>query len=172
MDGTISNAAPPPSYIKREIPNIDYSFIAILSVDMDTTSSGEVSYRESKEPQTLVWASEQISRFVWRRFLATQTIIVTYFKVPVKGSANLMTFQGVLATDGNDTFLISYYRLHFGIHWQGIMGYSNMHCDWNWFRGPGDSMKTTHLYTNTGFTGQYIYQVNTRRCMDEGLRFF
>ena len=168
MDGVISIDQPPSSYTQRQIPNKNHSFIAILSVDMDTTISGTVSYRESYDHKTLVWASDQISRFVWHKFIATQTIIITFLAVPVKGSANLMSFQGVLATDGNDTFLISYYKWHHGIHWQSIMGYSNKYCDWNWFRGTGDSIKTTYLYTNTGFMGQYIYKVNTRRCMNEG----
>ena len=139
---------------------------------MDTTKIGTIFYRESRDQQTLRWASKEISRFIWKSFIATQAVVITYLAVPVKDSHNLMTFQAVLASDGKETYLISHYKWHPGIHEKGVMGYSNKLCDWNWFRGRGDSMKSTYLYTNTGFKGQYVFPVFTKRCMNEGTEFF
>ncbi|XP_066936659.1 uncharacterized protein [Clytia hemisphaerica] len=169
VDGVISIEPPSSSFTQRPIPNAQHSFIAILSVDMDTTKIGTVFYRESRDQQTLGWASKEISRFIWKSFIAKQAVVFTFLGVPVKNSHNIMTFQAVLASDGKETYLISHYKWHPGIHEQGIMGYSNKLCDWNWFRGRGDSMKSTYLYTNTGFKGQYIFPVFTKRCMNEVL---
>jgi len=135
---------------------------------MDTTATGSISYRETYDQQTLLWASRQITRFIWKEFVVSQAIVVTYLGVPAKSSNDLMSFQAVLASNGKETYAITYYKWHKGIRFHGLMGYSNALCDWNWFRGRGDSMKTTYLYTNTGLVGQYIYLVSTKRCINEG----
>ena len=133
---------------------------------MEIGKTGSISYRVTSDRQILTWTSKQISRFTWRTFNTKQAVVVTFIGVPVKNLHHLMSFQSVLASDGVSTYLIAYYK--YRIHDKAVMGYSNKMCDWNWFKGSGESMTSTYLYTNTGFMGQYIYPVSTKKCMDNG----
>ena len=135
---------------------------------LETHNSSVVLFHEASDSQTRTRANKEIGAYTQKTFNASHIVIITYKDVFYRSSLqHPAKFQAVLVSDGAKTFIILYYK-SVGQLKRAVVGYSNAKCDWNWFRGKRE-ISNMHLYTNTGFTGQYIFPVTTNQCMNEGM---
>lgn len=169
MNGILSVEEPATSKFRQErIPNSKRAFIAVLSEDFHTNDSGAVFYRESFDVSYLSRATNDVRRYMGtEEFNGTHVVVITYSDVTVKRTRKLATFQAVLVSDGDVTYVILYYKSIGGIQ-DAVVGYSNGECDWNWFRGRKEEVSKIFKYTNTGYMGQYIFPVSTKHCINSG----
>ncbi|MBN3286099.1 SNED1 protein, partial [Polyodon spathula] len=88
-----------------------HTIIAPFWTDLDNRVSGIVSYRESNDPQLLQRATQDINRYYhFLDFNATWVFVATWDKVPYFSSPETKnTFQAVLITNGNNSFVIMNY---------------------------------------------------------------
>lgn len=109
---------------------LDYPIIAPLYTNVDIRSAGTISYRETQEPQILTRANHVIQEHFSsaRDFQARSVFIATWNKVGYhdSGSDKLNTFQAIIASDGEDSYVEFIYPKD-GIEWiQGTGGESGL----------------------------------------------
>ncbi|KAL5241702.1 hypothetical protein ACI65C_009112 [Semiaphis heraclei] len=98
-----------PTFFNVPFP-LDYPALAAFYANVDLRGSGQVYYREDRDPRTLGHVDSLVSRFYPRyqgRFAATSLFVATWHRVGYykKNADRTNTFQVALATDGHETFV-------------------------------------------------------------------
>ena len=140
---------------------MEHDLILILNANFDLSKGEKVQYVEQNDALTLKRASSDVSNFIWRNFTASQVFIVSYENLEAYNRN--YDFQGVLVTDGSETYLI-----HIIKHYLGSTpiqsGVSAKNCFWNWFGGTEWS---TGVRSNTGYFGMNIFKVSSEKCFHQ-----
>ncbi|XP_075462782.1 uncharacterized protein LOC142498158 [Ascaphus truei] len=89
-------------------------FLAPFWADVDNRVAGDIYYRQSTDPDILARATSDIrTHFCVLHFSAQWVFVATWHKVAYYGSqssSKVNTFQAVLSTDGNLTFILFNYE--------------------------------------------------------------
>ncbi|XP_057299762.1 uncharacterized protein LOC130630320 [Hydractinia symbiolongicarpus] len=138
------------------------TLLAVYNQDFDTSLGGKIYYRESLEESILSRANRDVARTHVTNFTATQSVVVTYVDVTTLLATNeTNTFQVVLASDGYDTYAImTYHRLEI---LSGLVGYSELNCDWAEFASREISVKLSST-SNIEQTGVHVFPLTTKNC--------
>ena len=140
---------------------MEHNTILILNANFDLSKEETVQYVEQNDAATLKRASSDISNFLWKEFTASQVFIVFYENF--EAYKRIHDFQGVLVTDGTDTYLIHIISKYLGATpIQG--GVSAKDCFWNWFGGTEWS---NGVRSNTGYFGMNIFKVSSDKCFHQ-----
>lgn len=107
-NGLLTFQAEIPTFLNTEFPLPD-PLIAPLYSNVDTTNAGTVSYYESSKPELLKRATDTIHDTFTSsyEFQATSLFIATWNGVGYheRGSDKTNTFQAIIATDGDDSYV-------------------------------------------------------------------
>lgn len=118
-NGILSFQTEIPQFFNSEFP-LDYPIIAPLYSNVDTTSSGRISYLETDDPKTLQTASEKISDYFSeaKDFYPTSVFLVTWEDVGYhnNGSDKVNTFQVAIISNTEDSYVEFLYPEN-GIQW-------------------------------------------------------
>ncbi|XP_068098033.1 uncharacterized protein [Hyperolius riggenbachi] len=120
-NGLLSFQSPIGQYVPQALPvAFGNPFLAIFWADVDNRYQGDIYYRESTDPDLLYRATSDV-RLYFRdpHFLAQWVFVATWHRVGYYASNTdkLNTFQVVLSTDGNQTFLLYNYE---DIQWPSL----------------------------------------------------
>ena len=164
MDGCITSKKHG-GYKKFDLRKMEDDVILVLNLDFDSnkTKDGNVYFAEQNDEDTLQKASQDVSFYTWKPFKATQVLIVYYRLLRSEYADKTLKFQGVLASDGEETYLIHLNDLYLG---EKVVksGVSATGCFWNWF---GGKEWTLAMRSNTGYYGQNIYKVSSKKCFKD-----
>ncbi|XP_040182910.1 uncharacterized protein LOC120916156 [Rana temporaria] len=120
-NGLLSFQSPISEYLPQVLPvTSENPFLAIFWSDVDNRLEGDIYYRQSTDPDLLSRATSDIRTYFHNvEFTAQWVFVATWHQVPYLGSktSRVNTFQAVLSTDGNQTFLLYNYK---DIQWPGI----------------------------------------------------
>lgn len=142
------------------------TLLAVYNQDFDTSLGGKIYYRESLEESILSRANRDVARTHVTNFTATQSVVVTFVDVTTLLATNETNkFQVVLASDGYDTYAImTYHRLEI---LSGLVGYSELNCDWAEFASREISVKLSST-SNIEQTGVHVFPLTTKNCSSVG----
>ncbi|XP_077312589.1 uncharacterized protein LOC143933542 isoform X4 [Lithobates pipiens] len=175
-NGLISFSSPISQYIPQALP-VAYGnpFLAIFWTDVDNRVTGDIYYRESTDPSLLFRATSDVRTYFHAvNFTAQWVFVVTWHRVTYYGSSTnrVNTFQAVLTTDGNQTFLLYNYD---DIQWPSIYAYGyyqhgplalaglNSGYDTGYYTLPGSltlSIANLSSTSNTNVTGRWAFKVD------------
>ncbi|XP_074837543.1 alpha-tectorin-like [Carettochelys insculpta] len=128
-NGVVSFGVPVNQFTPDSFPLSDgRAFVAPFWADVDNRITGEVYYRQSQDPQLLQKVTADINAyFAHEEFTATWLFVATWDRVTFYGSqsSKVNTFQVVLTTDGNRSFIMLHYS---DIQWTtGVASGGNPH---------------------------------------------
>ncbi|PIO32803.1 hypothetical protein AB205_0165870 [Aquarana catesbeiana] len=175
-NGLISFSSPISQYIPQALP-VAYGnpFLAIFWTDVDNRVTGDIYYRESTDPALLSRATSDIRTYFHAvNFTAQWVFVATWHRVTYYGSSTnrVNTFQAVLTTDGNQTFLLYNYD---DIQWPSIYAYGsyqhgplalaglNSGYDTGYYTLPGSltlSVANLSSTSNVNVTGRWAFKVD------------
>ncbi|KAI7800776.1 putative sushi [Triplophysa rosa] len=160
----------------------DRRVVAPFWADVDNRHTGNVFYRESKNPVILLKATADISCYFpeFSRFVSTWVLIATWYQVTFFGGSSITpvnTFQVVLITDGELSFTIFQYH---NITWttgmhassggdlSGLGGIAaqagfNAGDGRGYFNIPGsrtDDIVEVETTTNVGYPGRWVFRID------------
>ncbi|KAA0713117.1 Sushi, nidogen and EGF-like domain-containing protein 1 [Triplophysa tibetana] len=160
----------------------DRRVVAPFWADVDNRHTGNVFYRESKNPVILLKATADISCYFPEvsRFVSTWVLIATWYQVTFFGGNSITpvnTFQVVLITDGELSFTIFQYH---NITWttgmhassggdiSGLGGIAaqagfNAGDGRGYFNIPGsrtDDIVEVETTTNVGYPGRWVFRID------------
>lgn len=123
MNGLISFRTDIPDFLNTEFP-LEYPVIAPFYSNVDTRNIGNVFYRETQDAYIIAKASEDMQSFFsnHHEFRPSSVFIATWTDVGYhpKGSDKFNTYQVVIISNGNDSFIEFLYPED-GIQWiQGV----------------------------------------------------
>ncbi|CAH1160142.1 unnamed protein product [Phaedon cochleariae] len=165
-----------PEFINIEFP-LDFPLIAPFYSNVDIRAAGNISYYQTDSPALLQRATENVheSFLNFVDFQATTLLIVTWQGVGYhnRGSDKVNTYQVVIATDGEQSYVEFLYPEN-GIQWIQGSGESSglpdargqaaiISPDGKVFDLPGSgSEQVKHLerMSNMGLEGQFIFRVD------------
>ncbi|XP_066914636.1 uncharacterized protein [Clytia hemisphaerica] len=154
-------------YKTFDLRKMEDDVILVLNLDYDSnkTKDGNVYFAEQNDADTLQKASQDISFFTWKPFNATQVLIVYWRQLRSDFNEKTLKFQGVLASDSEETYLIHLNEKYLG---EKVVqsGVSAKRCFWNWF---GGKEWVGGMRSNTGYNGQNIYKVSNKKCFNDYL---
>ncbi|PIO10659.1 hypothetical protein AB205_0172170 [Aquarana catesbeiana] len=112
-NGLLSFASPISQFTPQALPvSFGNPFLAIFWADVNNALAGDIYYRESTDPSLLSRATSDIrTYFHAANFTAQWVFVATWHRVAYYGSSTnkVNTFQAVVSTDGNQTFLLYNY---------------------------------------------------------------
>ncbi|KAK5643749.1 hypothetical protein RI129_007594 [Pyrocoelia pectoralis] len=174
-NGLLSFQTDIPTFFNIEFP-LDYPVIAPLYSNVDITKTGSISYYETNNAELLARASKNVqeSFSYLGDFEATSLFIATWSRVGYhkNGVDKLNTFQAVVISDGDDSFVEFLYPEN-GIQWiQGTgadtglpdaraqAGFIAADDRFYVLHGSGtDQIKNIERSSNTNVPGQWIYRI-------------
>ncbi|PIN93178.1 hypothetical protein AB205_0035040 [Aquarana catesbeiana] len=175
-NGLLSFSTPVSQYRPQSLPvAFGNPFLAIFWADVDNRLAGDIYYRESTDPALLSRATADVRTYFQAvNFSAQWVFVATWHRVAYLGSSTnkVNTFQGVLSTDGNRTFLLYNYEY---IQWPSIHGNGsyqdgplalaglNSGYDTGYYTLPGSlSLGIANLAntSNVNFTGRWAFRVD------------
>eukprot|EP00079_Xenopus_tropicalis_P019607 XP_012809475.1 PREDICTED: mucin-4-like isoform X3 [Xenopus tropicalis] len=178
-NGLISFNLPIYTYTPAHLPAIGNMFIAPFWADVYNVFQSDIYYRESTEASLLSQATSDIRRYFHNmNFSAKWVFVVTWHKVPYFGSSSskVNTFQAVITTDGNLTYVMFNYG---DIEWTtgtasggssvsglgGIPALAGINSGnfTGFYEIPGSmsaSIINLASTSNVGFSGRWAFQVN------------
>ncbi|PIO32807.1 hypothetical protein AB205_0165870 [Aquarana catesbeiana] len=175
-NGLLSFGSPISQFVPQALPvAFGNPFLAIFWADVDNRLAGDIYYRETTDPGLLSRATTDIrTYFNAVDFTAQWAFVATWHQVAYYGSSTykVNTFQAVLSTDGNQTFLLYNYE---DIQWPSLSwnGYSqdghsalaglNSGYDTGYYTLPGSlTISVAHLSStsNVNVTGRWAFKVD------------
>ncbi|XP_034612857.1 alpha-tectorin-like [Trachemys scripta elegans] len=112
-NGVVSFGVPVNQFTPDSFPLTDgRAFVAPFWADVDNRITGEVCFRQSRDPQLLQRVTADINTyFPHEEFTATWLFVATWDRVTFYGSksSKVNTFQVVLTTDGDLSFIMLHY---------------------------------------------------------------
>nr|CAD7444676.1 unnamed protein product [Timema bartmani] len=174
-NGLLSFLTEIPSFFNIQFP-LDYPVIAPLYTNVDTRGSGTVYYRETQDPSLLERASDAVRESFSSAadFTATSLFIATWDNVGYynRGSDKVNTFQVVICSDGEDSY-VQFLYADGGIQWIQSTGQSTglpdaraqaglMSGDGRLFtlRGSGtDQIQNLDKWSNIQVPGMWLFHV-------------
>ncbi|XP_077312319.1 alpha-tectorin-like [Lithobates pipiens] len=179
-NGLLSFSSPISQYTPQALPvALGNPFLAIFWADIDNRLAGDIYYRETTDPSLLSRATDDIrTYFHGVNFTARWVFVATWHRVAYyeSSTSKVNTFQAVLSTDGNRTFLLYNYE---DIQWPSIYGYHqhgplslaglNSGYDTGYYTLPGSlSLDITNLAnkSNVNFTGRWAFRVDQQHPED------
>ncbi|XP_031340654.1 nidogen-like [Photinus pyralis] len=174
-NGLLSFQTDIPTFFNIEFP-LDYPVIAPLYSNVDISKTGTISYYETSNADLIARASRNVHKaFSYSGdFLATSLFVATWSRVGYhrNGTDKLNTFQVVIISDGDDSFVEFLYPEN-GIQWiQGTgadsglpdaraqAGFIGADDRFYVLHGSGtDQIKNIERWSNTDVPGQWIYRV-------------
>lgn len=138
----------------------DTTVLAAYHTAVNKTAGGRIYYRESFHEYDLNNASFDIKQSTNLSVNIHHAIIVTYLNISTKvNSSLLLTYQVILATDGQKTYVILKYRQ---LDVDGAtVGVSEPFCSWQEFVDPYRS-KSLQMETNGYTNGQHVFLLTKR----------
>ncbi|XP_054854871.1 IgGFc-binding protein-like [Eublepharis macularius] len=113
-NGVVSFDNPVSQYTPDPFPLTDgRAFVAPFWADVDNRITGEVYYRQSQDEQLLQRVTADINTyFPHEKFMATWVFVATWDQVAFYGSlsSKVNTFQAVLTSNGDRSFVMLHYR--------------------------------------------------------------
>lgn len=137
------------------------NILAAYAVDLDARKKA-VFYRETFNATILSRADEDVRRLSRNNFTSKHAIIVTYDNIPIYGTnSSLSSFQTVLVTDFNATYVIlNYFHLDVA---NGTVGFYENLCNYKLFTPPLNSTLLTET-SNVGVKGRHVYLLTSFKC--------
>ncbi|PIN93177.1 hypothetical protein AB205_0035040 [Aquarana catesbeiana] len=175
-NGLLSFASSISQFTPQALPvSFGNPFLAIFWADVYNELAGDIYYRESTDPSLLSRATSDIrTYFHAMNFTAQWVFVATWHRVAYFGSSTnkVNTFQAVLSTDGNQTFLLYNYG---DIQWpsMNLDGFSldgplalaglNSGYDTGYYTLPGSltiSVANLSSTSNVNVTGRWAFKVD------------
>ncbi|XP_063074849.1 IgGFc-binding protein-like [Engraulis encrasicolus] len=156
-----------PGYGQRDL-------IAPFWTDMDNRLGGTVSYRQYTSGSVLQQATADINQyFPAISFSATWVFAATWDRVPYySGSKTEASFQVVLVSGGQYTFVIMNYGFISRSRWNYQAGYDTINSPYH-FSIPGSFTKNVNLFntSNVDVPGRWVFRTDhgSRGCHFNGL---
>ncbi|XP_044255979.1 nidogen [Tribolium madens] len=175
-NGFVSFQTEIPNFFNIEFP-LDYPLIAPFYTNVDTRSTGTISYYETGDPSLIRRATENVREYFsdQENFQAKSLFIVTWFRVGYfnRGSDKTNTYQLVIITDGAKSFVELLYPKE-GIQWiQGTGDESGLpdaraqagfiSAEGKMYTLPGsgtEQVRNLEVWSNIDLPGQFIYRVD------------
>ena len=156
-------------------PTISPPLIAVLWRGFDTSrfgAEGNVTYRVTRDLETLNIISSLVSRQSSDPFVPMYALVATWNMVPsdIQNDLSRYSFQGILATNGNQSFVIFSYDNLDGLG--NVQVGFNLGDGYNYGPNDGPLSANNNLYsssvdiyrsTNTGRPGIYVYRVDSKQ---------
>ncbi|PIO34376.1 hypothetical protein AB205_0044100 [Aquarana catesbeiana] len=170
-NGLLSFSSPISQYSPQALPvKSGNPFLAIYWADVDNSLAGDVYYRESTDPSLLSRATSDISTYFHAvNFTARWVFVATWHQVAYFGSSTnkVNTFQTVLSTDGNQTFLLyNYGNIQWpSMNWDGPLALAGLNSgyDTGHYTLPGSltlSVANLSSTSNVNVTGRWAFKVD------------
>ncbi|XP_071784784.1 uncharacterized protein [Asterias amurensis] len=106
----VDEVGQPPYRFGTSLKNSQVKTIAPFGADYDTRYGGSVFYREELGTETLRRAAQEISQYFGRPdFRPTSLVIVTWDSLVYRNRDKVLTFQLVIPSDGDQTFVFYIY---------------------------------------------------------------
>lgn len=107
-NGLVSFNNEMPTFFNVPFP-LDYPALTAFYANIDLRGSGQVYYREARDPRTLSLANDLVARFYPRlrgQFAAASVFVATWHRVGYykKNADRTNTFQVAIITDGRESF--------------------------------------------------------------------
>eukprot|EP01084_Bolivina_argentea_P080734 146219_1 len=165
-------------YIPASFPLNDHLFLAAFWADVDTSCNecGKIFYRESTDSTELSTATQQVSRVypnAARGFNAKVLFIATWDHVGYYNSKSdkTNTFQVVIVTDEERSFVVFNYLSPAGIQWTFGGASTGKHAQAGFNKGDGktfasidgsysDDIINVWKTSNHGVPGRFIYKID------------
>ncbi|XP_075459355.1 sushi, nidogen and EGF-like domain-containing protein 1 [Ascaphus truei] len=153
-------------------------FLAPFWADVDNTRAGDIYYRQSTDPGILARATSDIrTHFCVLHFSARWVFVATWHKVGFYGSqssSKVNTFQAVLSTDGNLTFILFNYA---DIQWTtgtasgGIPALAGLNSGYStdYYSIPGSmspAILNVSSTSNVNVTGRWAFRADQLKSAD------
>ncbi|XP_068098421.1 uncharacterized protein, partial [Hyperolius riggenbachi] len=120
-NGLLSFRSAISQYVPQALPQaFGNPFLALFWSDINNQVAGDIFYRQSTDPDLLSRATSDIQAYFHNvTFTAHWVFVATWHRVAYYGSNTnkVNTFQAVLSTDGNQTFLLYNYA---DIQWPSV----------------------------------------------------
>ncbi|XP_075046985.1 uncharacterized protein LOC142107450 [Mixophyes fleayi] len=127
-NGLLSFRLPIGQWTPQELPvAFGNPFLALFWADINNQIAGDIYFRQSTDPVLLYRATSDIRAYFHHlNFTAQWVFVATWDSVAYFGSATnkVNTFQAVLCTDGNYTFVLLNYE---DIQWPSVEGNSSVY---------------------------------------------
>ncbi|XP_057313363.1 uncharacterized protein LOC130654766 [Hydractinia symbiolongicarpus] len=138
----------------------DTTVLAAYHTAVNKTAGGRIYYRESFHQYDLNNASFDIKQSTNLSVNIQHAIIVTYLNISTKVNSSLrLTYQVILATDEQKTYVILKYR-QLAVD-GATVGVSEPFCSWQEFVDPHRS-KSLQMKTNGYTNGQHVFLLTKR----------
>ncbi|XP_068098424.1 uncharacterized protein [Hyperolius riggenbachi] len=163
-------------YTPQPLPvSLGNPFLAVFWADINNQVAGDIYYRQSTDPDLLHQVSSDIrTHFHKEDFTAQWAFVATWHRVAYYGSKTnkVNTFQAVVSTDGNQTFLLYNYadlqwpsRQGNGSRYDGPVGLAGINSGYNtgYYTLPGSlslNIRNLSSTSNVNVTGRWVFKVD------------
>ncbi|XP_068098422.1 uncharacterized protein [Hyperolius riggenbachi] len=150
-------------------------FLAVFWADINNQVAGDIYYRQSTDPDLLHQVSSDITTYFHDEdFTAQWVFVATWHRVAYFGSSTnkVDTFQAVVSTDGNQTFLLYNYadlqwpsRQGNGSRYDGPVALAGINSGYNtgYYTLPGSlslNIRNLSSTSNVNVTGRWVFKVD------------